>query len=422
MASDRIQNHANLIWAIAELLRGDYKQSEYGRVILPFVVMRRLDQVLTDTKDVVLDRARRVEEAGIENIEPPLRAAAGEQFFNRSPLTFNRLLDDPGNIAQHLRRYIDGYSDLARQVIDKFEFDAQIDRLDRSNLLYQVIARICDVDLHPDRVSNLEMGYIFEELIRKFAEQSNETAGEHFTPREVVRLMVNLLLAGRRGRAARAGRRSATVFDPRLRHRRHALRGRGPHPRAEPGRRRFDLFGQELNPESYAICKADMLVKGQDAERHRLRQHALRRRARGERFDYCIANPPFGVDWKKVEKEVRDEHADARLRRPLRRRACRAVSDGQLLFLLHLISKMRGRGAAAPGSRIVLNGSPLFTGGAGSGRVGDPPLVLENDLARGDRRAARAAVLQHRHRHLRLDALEPQGARAPRQGAAHRRP
>ena len=191
-----LRNHANLIWGIAELLRGDYKQSQYGDVILPLVVMRRLDQVLEPTRDTVIAKAAELAAAGVENPELALQRTAKQQFFNRHPLRFHQLLDDPGNLADHLRAYIDGYSSLARQVVEKFEFDKQIDRLKEANLLYKVIARVCEVDLHPDRVSNSEMGAIFEELIRRFAETSNETAGEHFTPREVVRLMVNLLLDG----------------------------------------------------------------------------------------------------------------------------------------------------------------------------------------------------------------------------------
>ena len=210
MASDEIQNHANLIWGIAELLRGDYRQSEYGRVILPLVVMRRLDQALADTKQEVLEKAKRIDEAGIENTEPPLRQAAGQQFFNRSPLTFDRLLDDPGNIAQHLRRYIDGYSDLARQVIDKFEFDAHIDRLDRSNLLYQVIARVCEVDLHPDRVSNLEIGrsgFIFTS-VRRPARRSIPNRPPGFARDQAVHSMSGLVTSGQRLPASNAFRRS----------------------------------------------------------------------------------------------------------------------------------------------------------------------------------------------------------------------
>ncbi len=260
-----LNNHANLIWGIAELLRGDYKQSEYGRVILPLVVMRRLDQALEATKQHVLDKVADLERRGIENMERPLRGAAGLQFFNRSPLTFPQILNDPGQIAVNLRIYLDGFSTLAREVFENFGFETQIERLERSNLLYPVIARICDVDLHPDRIDADDMGAIFEELIRKFAEQSNETAGEHFTPREVVRLMVDLLLAGD-DRALTDKAPIRTVYD--------CACGTGGmlseayrHITALNSNADVRLYGQELNPESYAICLADILVKNQDASR-----------------------------------------------------------------------------------------------------------------------------------------------------------
>lgn len=371
-----LRSHANLIWGIAELLRGDYKQSQYGDVILPLVVMRRLDQVLEPTRDTVIAKAAELVGAGVENPDLALQRTARQQFFNRHPLRFHQVLDDPGNLADHLRAYIDGYSSLARQVVEKFEFDKQIDRLKDANLLYKVIGRVCEVDLHPDRVSNAEMGAIFEELIRRFAEASNETAGEHFTPREVVRLMVNLLLDGDE-EALREPGTIRRVFDC-------ACGTGGMLSETESQIHRYNpgavvrLYGQELNPQSYAICLADMLVKGQDAS-HIVYGNALSEDGhRGERFHYCIANPPFGVDWTKVEEAVRDEHADlgfdGRFGAGLPRK-----SDGQLLFLMHLISKMRD--PEKDGSRIAIvhNGSPLFTGGAGSGESNIRRWILEND-------------------------------------------
>ncbi len=377
--SPALQTNANLIWGVAELLRGDYKQSDYGKVILPLVVMRRLDQVLEPTKAQLLARADELERGGIGNAEPMLIDPDGPQFFNRSKLSFPQLLDDPSNIAAHLRGYIDGYSALARQALDKFDFDQQIDRLDRSNLLYQVIARICEVDLSPQAVSNLEMGYLFEELIRRFAEQSNETAGEHFTPREVVQLMVNLLLDGDEDALAKPAV-IRTVFDC-------ACGTGGMLSEADDHIRRLNpgatvhLYGQELNPESYAICLADMLVKGVDAS-HIVFGNSLSQDGHtgaDARFHYGIANPPFGVDWKKVEQEVKAEHAqlgpDGRFGPGLPR-----ISDGQLLFQLHLLSKMRPAGDGGGRVAIVHNGSPLFTGGAGSGESEIRRHVLEHDL------------------------------------------
>ena len=376
-ATAEIRNHANLIWSIAELLRGDYKQSQYGDVILPLIVMRRLDQVLEPTRDKVIAKGKELESQGVEKLELALRRIAKEQFFNRHRLRFHQLLDDPGNIADHLRSYIDGYSSLARQAIEKFDFDKQIDRLQDANLLYKVIARVCDMDLHPDRVSNAEMGAIFEELIRRFAEASNETAGEHFTPREVVRLMVNLLLDGDEDLLREPGARR-TVFDC-------ACGTGGMLSETESQIYRFNdkaevrLYGQELNPQSYAICLADMLVKGQDA-RHIVHGNSLSNDGhKGERFHYCIANPPFGVDWSKVEETIRDEYEtlgfDGRFGPGLPRK-----SDGQLLFLMHLMSKMRASEDGGTRIAIVHNGSPLLTGAAGSGESNIRQYILENDL------------------------------------------
>ena len=372
-----LRNHANLIWGIAELLRGDYKQSDYGKVILPLVVLRRLDQTLEASKAEVLAKAEQLDAAGIENQEPVLVQFAGQQFYNRSRLSLSQLLDDPPRLALNFRAYIDGYSRLARAVMENFDFDRQIDRLDQGDLLYQVIARICEVDLHPERVSNLEMGYLFEELIRRFSEQSNETAGEHFTPREVVKLMVNLLLDGDE-EALRDRGIIRTVFD--------CACGTGgmlseaqDHIRALNPNATVHLYGQELNPESYAICLADMLVKGQDASHIVLGNSLSADGHQGERFHYGIANPPFGVDWSKVEREVRDEHTrlgyDGRFGPGLPRK-----SDGQLLFLMHLVSKMRDPGQGGGRVAIVHNGSPLFTGGVGSGESEIRRYLIEHDL------------------------------------------
>jgi len=373
---NELRNHANLIWGIAELLRGDYRQSQYGDVILPLVVMRRLDQVLEPTRDTVISKAAELAGAGVDNPELALQRTAKQQFFNRHPLRFHQLLNDPANIADHLRAYIDGYSVLARQVVEKFEFDKQIDRLKSANLLYKVIARVCEVDLHPDRVSNTEMGAIFEELIRRFAEASNETAGEHFTPREVVRLMVNLLLDGDEEVLSEAGA-IRRVFDCACGTGGMLSETEGQIHRYNPGAV-VRLYGQELNPQSYAICLADMLVKGQDAS-HIVYGNSLSEDGhKGERFHYCIANPPFGVDWTKVEEAVRDEHADlgfdGRFGAGLPRK-----SDGQLLFLMHLLSKMREPDKDGSRIAIVHNGSPLFTGAAGSGESNIRRWILEND-------------------------------------------
>ncbi len=258
-----LKNHASLIWSVADLLRGDYKQSEHGKVILPLTVIRRLDCVLEPTKLPVLDKHRQLS-GRIENLEPVLQAAAGgEQFYNTSPLTFARLLDDPSAIADSLSLYIGGFSPAARDVIDKFDFAIQIERLNRANVLYQVVGKFVDLDLHPDVVSNIEMGYLYEELIRRFSELSNETAGEHFTPREVIRLMVNLLFIDDEDVLTKP-EIVKTLCDPAC--------GTGgtlsvaeDHLRELNPQARLEVFGQELNVETYAICRSDMMLKGQDA-------------------------------------------------------------------------------------------------------------------------------------------------------------
>jgi len=374
-ASEAINNHAAFIWSVADLLRGDYKQSEYGKVILPLVVLRRLDCVLEPTKENVLAEARRLE-GKLEHIEALLLHAAGEQFYNTSPLTMARLLDDPPNIADNLRAYLLAFSPAARDVLEKFELPVQIDRLDRADLLYQVVAKFCGVDLHPEAVSNLEMGYLYEELIRRFSELSNETAGEHFTPREVIRLMVNLLFIEDDDLLTRPGV-VKTMLDPAC--------GTGgmlsvaeDHLRDHNPQARLEAYGQELNPETYAVCRSDMMLKGQDASHIVLGNSFSDDGFAGLTFDYLLANPPFGVEWKKVERPVRDEHEAkgfaGRFGAGLPR-----INDGSFLFLQHMISKMKP--VAQGGSRlaIVFNGSPLFTGAAGSGESEIRRWIIEND-------------------------------------------
>jgi type I restriction enzyme M protein len=372
--STTIKNHAGFIWAVADLLRGDYKQSEYGKVILPLTVLRRLDCVLEGTKRAVLDRAEQLR-GRVENMEPVLCAVSGEQFFNTSPLTFRRLIDDPGQVAGNLRAYIAGFSPGAREIIDKFDFDIQITHLDRANLLYLVISRFADIDLHPSTVSNLEMGYLYEELIRRFSELSNETAGEHFTPREVIRLMVNLLFT-EDDEALTGPGVVRTLFDPAC--------GTGgmlsvaeDHLRSLNPGARLEVFGQELNDETYAVCRSDMMLKGQDAS-HIVCGNSFSQDGHPERtFDYLLTNPPFGVEWKKVEDDVRRDHEkgfNGRFGAGLPR-----INDGSLLFLQHMISKMKPPAEGGSRLAIVFNGSPLFTGGAGSGESEIRRWIIEND-------------------------------------------
>jgi type I restriction enzyme M protein len=374
--SETTKNHAAFIWSVADLLRGDYKQSEYGRVILPLTVIRRLDCVLEPTKDAVLDKHRQL--AGrIENLEPVLNVAAGSLgFYNVSPLTFAKLLDDPSSIADSLALYIGGFSLAARDVIDKFDFAVQIERLARANLLYRVVSKFAEIDLHPDAVSNIEMGYLYEELIRRFSELSNETAGEHFTPREVIRLMVNLLFIEDDDALTKPGI-VRTLCDPAcgtggmLSVAEDYLRELNPNARLE-------VFGQELNAETYAICRSDMMLKGQDASHIAYGNSFSEDHHEGAHFDYLLANPPFGVEWKKVEDSIKTEAQtkgfNGRFGAGLPR-----INDGSFLFLQHMISKMKP--VAEGGSRlaIVFNGSPLFTGAAGSGESEIRRWIIEND-------------------------------------------
>jgi type I restriction enzyme M protein len=375
LGNERIRNHAAFIWSVADLLRGDYKQSEYGKVILPLTVIRRLDCVLEPTKQAVLDKHTQL--AGrIENLEPVLQAVAGQQFYNTSPLTFTKLLDDPNTIADSLRLYIGGFSEAAKDVIEKFDFLIQIDRLRRANVLYQVIGKFADLDLHPEVVSNLEMGYLYEELIRRFSELSNETAGEHFTPREVIRLMVNLLFIDDADVLTKPGI-VKTLCDPAcgtggmLSVAEDHLRALNPHARLE-------VFGQELNAETYAVCRSDMMLKGQDATHITYGNSFSEDHHEGERFDYLLANPPFGVEWKKVETEVRKEAESkgfsGRFGAGLPR-----INDGSFLFLQHMISKMKSPEEGGSRLAIVFNGSPLFTGAAGSGESEIRRWIIEND-------------------------------------------
>ena len=370
------QTLSAFIWSVADLLRGDYKQSDYGKVILPFTVLRRLDCVLEPTKAAVLAELADKTALGI-NPEPFLRRKAGVNFFNQSPLDLKKLLGDPDYVALNLTTYIQGFSPEVRDIFERFEFQIQIERLAKTGLLYQVAEKFAQIDLHPEVVSNLQMGLVFEELIRKFAEISNETAGEHFTPREVIKLMVNLIFIEDDEVLSKPGV-VRTIYDPTA-GTGGMLSVAGEYLAEHNPQARLTVFGQELNPESYAICKADMLIKGQDVANIAFGNTLSDDGHAHKKFDYMLSNPPFGVEWKKVEKEVRREHEqqgyNGRFGPGLPR-----VSDGSMLFLLHLIAKMRP--AAEGGSRfgIVLNGSPLFTGGAGSGESEIRRYVLENDL------------------------------------------
>lgn len=367
---------ANFLWSIADLLRGHYKQADYGKVILPLTVLRRLDFVLEPTKKDVLKAFETHKGKKPEILEPILNNAAKAKFHNRSRFDFYELAQDHNNIAANLRNYINGFSIGAKEIIDYFSFDDQIKKLDEYDLLYMIIKKFAEAGRMFKDVDTMEMGYIFEELIRKFAELSNETAGEHFTPREIIRLMVNLLFVNDKDILRKQGI-VKTMYDPAcgtggmLSVAEDYLKDLNPDAKLE-------VFGQEINPESYAICKSDMLIKGQNPSNIKFGNSFTQDGLENESFDYMLSNPPFGVDWKKAEKQIKDEYA-------LKGFAGRfgaglpAISDGSFLFLQHMISKMK---RSAGGSRIgiVFNGSPLFSGGAGSGTSDIRKWIIENDM------------------------------------------
>lgn len=375
-----ISEKSNFIWKIADILRGDYKQSEYGDVILPFTVLCRLDSVLAPTKDAVLDVDRTCK---YKNKAPFLKRATqtpstpgGYNFWNTSEFTFAKLKGDPDNIADNLRDYIKGFSENARTILESFDIYSQIARLDKANLLWLVVCKFADdIDLHPDMVSNNEMGYIFEELIRKFSEMSNETAGEHFTPREVIRLMVSILFCPDMEKIKDSGY-MAKLYDPAAGT--GGMLSAGIEYASELNDRAIiEVYGQELNEKTYAICKSDTMIKGKGYENIHLGNSFTDDALPHETFHYMLCNPPFGVEWKKYEKFIRDENENkgyaGRFGAGLPR-----VSDGSLLFLQHMISKMMAVEDGGCRIGIVFNGSPLFTGDAGSGESEIRKWIIEN--------------------------------------------
>ncbi|AKB49194.1 Type I restriction-modification system, DNA-methyltransferase subunit M [Methanosarcina sp. Kolksee] len=375
---NNFQEKTSFIWSVAdEVLRDDFKRGEYPDVILPFTVLRRLDCVLAPTKDKVLEYDKKLE-GKIENKDGALRHASGYSFYNTSPYDFEKLLAAPTSIGQNLRAYINGFSENMREVIDKFKLWGTIDTLEEKGLLFLLIQKFANVDLHPDAVSNHEMGYIFEELIRKFNEQTNENPGEHFTPREVIRLMVNLLLSQDQEKLAQ-NHIVRTVYDPACGTggmltiaKEHILDHINPNANIK-------LFGQEVNDKTFAISKSDMLIKGDDKDADNIKPdssfskdgHAV------ETFDYILSNPPYGKDWKKeedfIEKEAKKGY-EGRFGAGLPRK-----SDGQLLFVQHMISKMKPLEEGGSRIAIVMNGSPLFTGDAGSGESEIRRWIIEKD-------------------------------------------
>lgn len=376
--SQASNNLASYIWSLADLLRGDFKQSQYGRIILPFTLLRRLEGVLEDSKEAVLAEYAKVQKMNLPEEAAEkllLRATGGLAFFNTSKMDLSKLGE--ANIKENLESYVQSFSRHGREIFEYFNFSEFVGQLNDANLLYKFVQRVRQTDLGPRAISNHEMGLVFEELIRRFAESSNETAGEHFTPRDIVRLTTALVFMEDDEALTKEGI-IRTVYDP--------TAGTGGflssgmeyvyelNPQAV-----MRAFGQELNPESYAICKADMLIKGQDVSNIKLGNTLSNDQLYTWKFDYMLSNPPFGVDWKKNEQEIKDEHTlkgySGRFGPGLPR-----VSDGSLLFLLHLISKMRDASEGGARIGIILNGSPLFTGGAGSGESEIRRYILEADL------------------------------------------
>jgi type I restriction enzyme M protein len=366
---------ANRIWQVADLLRGDYRRSDYGKVILPFTVLRRLECVLEPTRKQVLETHQLWAGKGVKS-DPFLPAASGYAFYNRTKHTLADIAAAPEDEKDNLPKYVRGFSDNVQEVFDQFRFEEHIQRLLDTGLLHRVVSNFADYDLHPNTVSNHVMGYAFEELIRKFSEESNETAGEHFTPREVIKLMAGLLIAPDMDEI-KVPKMTRTVYDPTC--------GTGGMLSAAQefilqhnAQANVFVFGQELNPESWAICRSDMMIKNQDVENIQLGNTLSKPFFRDKTFDYVLSNPPFGVEWKKVKEDVESERDDLGHRGRFGAGTPR-INDGSLLFLQELISKMKPVEDGGSRIAIVFNGSPLFTGAAGSGESEIRRWILEND-------------------------------------------
>src|SRR5881296_347266 len=385
-------NHSEIVswlWGVADLIRDTFKRGKYQDVILPLTVLRRLDCVLAPTKTKVLATQAKFK-GKLENLDPQLRAASGFAFYNTSRYDFDKLLADAPHLAANLRNYIAGFSLNMREVLEKFDFDNTISKLEEAGLLFQVVERFKKVDLHPDKIDNPTMGTIFEELLRRFNEALNENPGEHFTPRDVVHLMADLMLAGDETEI-RAKKAIRTVYDPccgsggmlmiTKEHITVGLRKNGVLLRPAINKNaEIHLFGQEVNPETWAVSKSDLFMKdptGRDADNIAYGSVLSNDRHAGRSFDYLIANPPYGKDWKRDETAVRAEHergAAGRFSPGLPR-----ISDGQLLFLVHMLAHMKEPEKGGSRVAIIMNGSPLFTGDAGSGESEIRRWILEND-------------------------------------------
>ena len=370
---NNFQDKANFIWQVADdILRGTFKQHEYGDVILPFVVLRRLDCVLEEHKDAVIATNNKFKNILPDPAQVLLHATNGLNFYNTSYYDLRRLAQDAGNVELNFNNYINGFSANVREMIDNFQIDKIVTKLVKNDLMFMLVSKFTEIDLHLDVVANHEMGYIFEELLRRFSEMSNETAGEHYTPREVIRLMVNLLFAEHQAELQGKGI-IRTVFDPACGTggmltiaKEHIQQNINPDVE-------IVMYGQELNEQTYAIAKSDVLIMGEEADNIRPGTSFSGDRFKGNKFNYMLSNPPFGVSWKKEQEYIKDEANDpyGRFHAGLPR-----VSDGAFMFLQHMISKMEPRGSRIA---IIFNGSPLFTGDAGSGESNIRKWIIEND-------------------------------------------
>ena len=366
----------SFIWSVADLIRGPYRPNQYKDIMLPLTVLRRLDCVLESTKEEVLQKQKQLSGGKVKNMDPILCRLTGVPFYNTSRFSFNKLKGDPNNVAPNLINYIKGFSSRAREIIDHFGFEEHIAKLDKADRLFLVVSKFCTIDLHPDHVTNIEMGYIFEELIRRFNEASNEEAGDHFTPREVIQLMVDLLFMSDDETLTQKGI-VKTLFDPAC--------GTGgmlsvaeAYMRAHNPDGSLEVFGQDYNDQAYAICGSDMMIKGQDIAHIAFGNSFTEDHFHNKKFDYMLANPPFGVEWKPEADTIKCEHEEqgfgGRFGPGLPR-----INDGSLLFLLHMISKMKDPTQGGTRLAIVFNGSPLFTGSAGSGESEIRRWIIEND-------------------------------------------
>lgn len=372
---------SNTIWNVANLLRGSWKNYEYQDVILPLTVLKRLDAALEPTKQKVLERFNELD--GKVSDLRILRRVTGFDFYNTSPFTFKKLLEDPTHIARNLRKYIDGFSENVKDIFAKFDFEKQLERLEGSNILYLVFQEFNKIELHPDKVANHEIGQAFEDLIRRFAEQSNETAGEHYTPRDVVRLMTSLIFSGEEKELSKPGI-VKTLYDPACGTGGMLTVGKDYLRTHFNKNANIFLYGQELNSATYAICKADMLLKGENIDHIRggEKEHDKASTLSNDqhfdkKFDYIISNPPYGVEWKKDKTAVDNEYSrgkEGRFGAGLPR-----ISDGQFLFIQHAISKFKLQSEGGSDAVIITNGSPLFTGDAGQGESEIRRWIMEKD-------------------------------------------